>query len=551
MNTLELGYRGREYPVEKPSGVFRILVLGDSMIFGSGVLPEETIPAQMERILNHKFSNVFYHVINISQNGHSAMDLESEFKVKGEQLNPDLVIPILCENDAEVIGVEEGYINHCQTIWNPNSDSWPFFYDSVNRLMDAFSACPYLMAYYGIQSDNAVELACKQLIDICKKRTAPFLNLQEKVLWIPRHRQIVSKADGHPSSHLHRVAAVEICRHLIKLGYLPIEEMRSENKMPDLSPQGVSPEWKTEEVRAWCSYRRDSNDNMALLNFIENEWVPLVTQAYQERQIRIMEYWRHETQNQGVNNWRWYRKEFVSLNKGMKILSVNRMNDSECFLSDVAFYRDEIHFDDKKIKEIQALLEDALKIDIPRAAFMDNWYDNAKWVLNQLIELKTALNALSFKINPSLADALFRLENRWNAAAKSFYKDVKLFKLDEYRIGFRRTPLNVDEQTAIEIRLSLITKNADFLNVVINGKGSIQSSILESSYTFGDDNPQYILFKFPLMDLFSCEVSIIDDGLLVGFEYRINRSPWRKIELSDCQYQSGNNLKTPYLPAFL
>ena len=49
-----LGYRDFEYSQERPNNTFRILMLGDSMTFGSGIdkIPD-TYPKQLEVLLNN------------------------------------------------------------------------------------------------------------------------------------------------------------------------------------------------------------------------------------------------------------------------------------------------------------------------------------------------------------------------------------------------------------------------------------------------------------------------------------------------------------------
>ena len=42
------GFRDRDYPRERRPGTFRILVLGDSVAYGTGVQLQETLAKQME-----------------------------------------------------------------------------------------------------------------------------------------------------------------------------------------------------------------------------------------------------------------------------------------------------------------------------------------------------------------------------------------------------------------------------------------------------------------------------------------------------------------------
>ena len=554
MNTLQLGYRGREYPVEKPDGVFRILVLGDSMVFGDGVLPEETITAHMERVVNQKYTQTFYHVINMSNDGFSVMDYESEFKYKGLLFKPDIVVLILCGNDAEVIGVQEveRYNDHCTRIWNKSSESWPFFYDSLMKLISAFGKIPCLVTYYGLSYDSIADMACSRLSEIFKKRGIPFLDLKKKLEWVPVHRQAASLVDGHPSGHVHRIAAIEICKKLLQLGYLPKKEAdgSQNNVLPELDINGVSAEWKIEELRAWCSYRQDQSNNHFVRNFIVNEWGERVSKAYIARQVRIMDLWWQEIQNRPFFDWRWYRHDLIQLKNGYKILIVNISNNSEFYLDDDAFFRDIITFNDKKYKILEGWYERINTLNWAKIDSREQWGRNVQWVLSELIELKNVLSSLSNQNYESLSKALFQLKNRWNAVANNLYNGIKLLNINKFMAGFDKIPDKIDESPAIEIRVSLITKKRDILVIKVIGKGTSQFSITEGSQTFEKNTSQYILFKFPLMDLFSCELTIKNRGQFTAFEYRVNRSSWHPVDLSELNYESYNYLKTPFLPAF-
>ena len=48
------GFRDKNYSIEKPNGVFRIVAIGDSLTFGFGVESEESYPKVLEKNLNSK-----------------------------------------------------------------------------------------------------------------------------------------------------------------------------------------------------------------------------------------------------------------------------------------------------------------------------------------------------------------------------------------------------------------------------------------------------------------------------------------------------------------
>lgn len=86
------GLRGPEFPVKKPSGTFRILVLGDSFVFGTAVNDDEIFTLILEKELNKLHSGTKYEVINCGVASYSPI-LEYLFlKEKALKYSPDLVL---------------------------------------------------------------------------------------------------------------------------------------------------------------------------------------------------------------------------------------------------------------------------------------------------------------------------------------------------------------------------------------------------------------------------------------------------------------------------
>lgn len=93
------GLRDREFDVPKPPGVFRILVLGDSVTYGVGVRPDETFPKRLESILNAT-NRTRVEVLNAGVSGYTAYNEWQFFRRRGREFEPDLVIAALCLNDV-------------------------------------------------------------------------------------------------------------------------------------------------------------------------------------------------------------------------------------------------------------------------------------------------------------------------------------------------------------------------------------------------------------------------------------------------------------------
>ena len=86
------GFRDYEYPLEKPSNTFRIIILGDSHTFGLGVELNDTYPKVLESLLNKGADGLKYEVINLGVPGYNMLEKVEFFKKNGLLFNPDIVM---------------------------------------------------------------------------------------------------------------------------------------------------------------------------------------------------------------------------------------------------------------------------------------------------------------------------------------------------------------------------------------------------------------------------------------------------------------------------
>jgi lysophospholipase L1-like esterase len=96
------GLRGDETTVEKPPGVRRIAVLGDSIAFGYWVADEDGFPRQLQAMLNAPgAAGGRVEVLNFGVPGYN-LDQEIEaLRTKALAFSPDLVVVAFCLNDLE------------------------------------------------------------------------------------------------------------------------------------------------------------------------------------------------------------------------------------------------------------------------------------------------------------------------------------------------------------------------------------------------------------------------------------------------------------------
>src|ERR1700733_336546 len=103
------GLRDREFSLEKPSGVYRVMMLGDSTTFGWGVKPEDTAAKFLERKLNADLP-AGYNRVEVMNTGVGNYDTVQEvtyYETIGWKYHPDLVVLVFFINDPEPVPVEK------------------------------------------------------------------------------------------------------------------------------------------------------------------------------------------------------------------------------------------------------------------------------------------------------------------------------------------------------------------------------------------------------------------------------------------------------------
>lgn len=96
------GMRDREHRVAKPSGVFRIACLGDSITYGFGVPSRSSYPARLESGLNSTAApGVRFEVLNFGVTGYNITQSIENLRARALKYRPDLVIYQYCLNDPQ------------------------------------------------------------------------------------------------------------------------------------------------------------------------------------------------------------------------------------------------------------------------------------------------------------------------------------------------------------------------------------------------------------------------------------------------------------------
>jgi len=99
------GLRDREFSLEKPPGVYRIMVLGDSTTFGWGVSMDDTASKILERELNALRIPGYerFEVMNAGVGNYDTVQEVTYYRTRGIEFHPDMVILVFFINDPEPV----------------------------------------------------------------------------------------------------------------------------------------------------------------------------------------------------------------------------------------------------------------------------------------------------------------------------------------------------------------------------------------------------------------------------------------------------------------
>jgi lysophospholipase L1-like esterase len=91
----------KDYELRPPSGVTRIIVLGDSFTFGIGANDAETYPANLEQLLTVSSDTPRFEVINAGVGGTGTGEKVRHFDLWVKQFNPNIVVLTAISNDVD------------------------------------------------------------------------------------------------------------------------------------------------------------------------------------------------------------------------------------------------------------------------------------------------------------------------------------------------------------------------------------------------------------------------------------------------------------------
>ncbi len=274
-------FRGRPRPSEKPSGTFRILVVGDSFTWGGGVHPEDVYPERLERRLSELESELDFEVVNWSRSGWNTHQEFSSVKRAIRWLEPNLVILGFVLNDAEPDSpterrsMRQGLIRRSpqqglSLLLHRRSRLYRMIWERLENTRQRRVFTAYYHSLYDSPGWERCQLALKQFRNRSLRHEVPLVmvifpifdsQLDASYPYVDLHRKVRRAAkeigiqsldllrayrgidarwlavtpftDPHPNELAHRVAADRLVRYLIKQGLVPIRDEDPSEATPD------------------------------------------------------------------------------------------------------------------------------------------------------------------------------------------------------------------------------------------------------------------------------------------------------------------------------
>ncbi len=190
LQTNSQGLRDREYSFEKPAGVLRVLMLGDSLTEGWGVPEQDTFVRRVERLYSDH--GVKAEVINTGVGNWNTIQEVEFFMTDAYRYNPDIIVLNYAINDAEPVPHDRPpsfLMRHCY--------SCVFLlgrFDVLRRMI--FADEDWKDYYLGLFGDGTAKgwrdskAAIKKLVDYCRQHGIKLLIASHPELHDVQHYQL-------------------------------------------------------------------------------------------------------------------------------------------------------------------------------------------------------------------------------------------------------------------------------------------------------------------------------------------------------------------------
>jgi hypothetical protein len=245
--------------------VVRVACIGDSLMYGAGVAPRESLPAQLSRTLNAAFVDDLVWVDNFGENSGNIWHAWSQFAERLQHGRFDAVVFSICDNDIALF--ESNTVAYGDaaypSLWLKDAVYSNGVFNLFKSAKDILSSSPIipLFVFYTLSDDDRPITDC--VAHLCGLLDLPFIDLRAYLTErtaITRSNLFASEFDGHPSAIVHDAVARGIAERLREASGLSHGRFGADPErvlaaaLDDLLTQGVAPDaalsWATEALAA-------------------------------------------------------------------------------------------------------------------------------------------------------------------------------------------------------------------------------------------------------------------------------------------------------------
>lgn len=251
-----------------PPAVRRFCCIGDSLTYGQGVAPRQTLPMHVARFANMAYVNEIVWVDNLGQSSGNLWHSWVPFTRLAESTKFDVAIFSVCQNDAQIFESNTvPYGSDVERTWLAEGKCHPHVRATIADIAEFATRQDIhivLDFYSSWESDRPLVDALERE---CRAANLPFVDIlrfvqEESGLSAVEFR--ASPFDGHPSDSAHRLVARRIVEEVQKV-WSP--KTRSAGSVADrlvaACGQAIDDGWLPDDITQWALTVIDAKQTVA------------------------------------------------------------------------------------------------------------------------------------------------------------------------------------------------------------------------------------------------------------------------------------------------
>jgi hypothetical protein len=229
--------KGTWPPDTRIEGLLRYAFIGDSMTYGTGVRPDQTLPAHAERQMNELLAGWPVEAVNLGVPGYNLWN--SWLKFKNSPQVYDGVVLSLCHNDAEFFGVtlRVPYPMSASETWESSHPAGRAADRCFGEIAE-FSArwsLPVAIVFYITHANVVFRRMSEIVAGVCAKHDLYYLDtwIYLRELKLAPLELSASAWDAHPSAKAHQIVGRNLVLALHRKGWFDMHADHTIEAAPD------------------------------------------------------------------------------------------------------------------------------------------------------------------------------------------------------------------------------------------------------------------------------------------------------------------------------